>query len=186
MADITKLVDQLSADRPRSRRPRQGARREVGRFGRRCGRGRRPRRRRWPGRGRADRVRRHPHRRRWQEDQRHQGSPRDHPARPRRSQGAGRGRAQADQGRRQQGRSRGDQEADRGSRRHRRAQVSFYASKRFRGCLEAPADGKGGSARGRPFPFRPDDGTAFALAGLSRVITGEKRWAATSRSGSAR
>ena len=31
-----------------------------------------------PGRGRADRIRRDPHRRRWQEDQRHQGSPRDH------------------------------------------------------------------------------------------------------------
>jgi large subunit ribosomal protein L7/L12 len=30
------------------------------------------------GRGREDRVRRDPHRRRWQEDQRHQGSPRDH------------------------------------------------------------------------------------------------------------
>ena len=35
------------------------------------------------------------------------------------------GAPKADQGRRQQGRGREDQEADRGSRRHRRAQVSF-------------------------------------------------------------
>src|SRR5205085_9422340 len=47
----------------------------------------------------------------------------------RRGQGAGRERAEGDQGRRLQGRGRGDQEEDRGGRRHRRAQVIFFSSK---------------------------------------------------------
>src|SRR3546814_1344618 len=77
---------------PRGRAPRQGALREWGRRGRRRGWGCGPRRWwRWRRCGRsADRVRRDPHRRRWQEDQRHQGSPRDHAARSHRGEGAGR------------------------------------------------------------------------------------------------
>ena len=89
------------------------------------------------GRG-ADRVRRHPGRLRREEDQRDQGSPRDHRPRPEGGQRPGRGGAEGGQGRRQQGRSRQDQEAARRCGRDRRDQVDRDHDRSRHGGLAVP------------------------------------------------
>ena len=81
-----------------------------------------------------------------QEDRSHQGSPRDHRARPEGGQGPRRRRAEGRQGRRHQGRGREDQGPAREGRRQGRAQVSACGSPS--GAFNA-TDGPGS----RPGPF---------------------------------
>ena len=105
---LQKLVDDLSKLTViEAARAVEDARGEVGRLGRGAGRRRRPpaaappRPRRPPSRPSSTSILRGRGR---QEDQRDQGSPRDHRPRPQGGQGPGRGRAEGRQGRRQQGR----------------------------------------------------------------------------------
>ena len=173
MADINTLVDKLSeltvleaADLAKALEEKWGVSAAAAVA---AGSGRRRRR---SGRRGADRVRRHPHRRRRQEDQRDQGSPRDHPARPRRSQGAGRGRAQ--------GRSRKASPRPRPRRSRRRSRKPaapsscaklFFPDAGFRARM---LEGRGGSRGAAPFPL-PIDRACIQIANPVRTAPGKRQ-----------
>ena len=112
------------------------------------------RRRRWqrlPGGGREDDIRSHPQGNGREQDRRDQGSSRRSSwSRPGGSQGAGRRRAQDNQGRRDQGGSRRDQEEGRSGWREGRNQVI----EKFTAASNALAHGKNASSRCAIFALR--------------------------------
>jgi hypothetical protein len=143
---------------------------------------------RWPGRSRRgkDRIRRHPRRCRCQQDQRDQGSPRDHRSGPERGQGPGGSRRQGREGASSEGRSRRTEEEARSGWCQGRAEVIHGVphpdTKRLGPARPGPAKTVSGRrsacaapeavwARERPVGRLAGMGPRFAFA-LRRAVRG--------------